>query len=503
MKRFFFERYGRAIMIVVVLFFPVSIAGAILTLLSNRNDVQEWLPESFDETKNYKTFQANFENETFVLASWDGCTLDDPRVDQLAARLTPSAKGARPGARYFQSVMTGRSVLDQLTAKPTSVPVDKAIDRLTRSLVGPDGKQTCAILTLSEEGKKHLHQTLEEIYVAAEQCGIPRESLRMGGPPVDNVAIDQEGERMLLILMVLCGGVGLGLTWWYLRDIRLTLMVFIGGVYAAALSLAVVKFTGGVMNSILLTMPSVVYTAGLACAIHMVNYYRHARAQHGLAGAPERGLKAAWLPCLLSAGTTGLGLVSLTTSELVPIRNFGMYTAVGVMATIALMYLYLPSALYLWPPPDRRAGMHDSSLLDPNHRRRMRWIGTRIIARPLLIWTVFMTVMTGSGMGLYWAKTTVNLMSLFSPDAEIIHSYRWLEENLGELVPMEVVVRMHEPSLTFLERMQLVSRIETSIREMKDDVGSTMSAATFAPDISLARSRAICGAFRDTVARTV
>ena len=48
--------------------------------------------------------------------------------------------------------------------------------------------------------------------------GIPRADIRMGGPPVDNVAIDVEGERMLLKLMGLSAVVGLTLAWWYLRD---------------------------------------------------------------------------------------------------------------------------------------------------------------------------------------------------------------------------------------------------------------------------------------------
>ena len=42
---------------------------------------------------------------------------------------------------------------------------------------------------LSDDGK--------EIEAAAKECAIPPDSLHMGGPPVDNVAIDVEGERTL------------------------------------------------------------------------------------------------------------------------------------------------------------------------------------------------------------------------------------------------------------------------------------------------------------------
>jgi uncharacterized protein len=485
MKRSFYAVFSRPIIVVVAIMFPITVWAAIQTLQTNRNDVQEWLPESFEATRDYHEFQSHFGNETFVLVSWQGCTLDDERLDKLAELLSREKNPSAPD--YFQRVISGRSLLAQLTRPPINLTRAQALKRLSGSFVGPDNRQSCAILTLSAEGKEHLREALESIYAAASgPLAIPRESVRMGGPPVDNVAIDVEGERMLLKLMFLSAVVGLGLAWWYLRDVRLTVMVFIGGVYSAAISLALVLAFGGRMDSVLLTMPSVVYTAGLSAAIHLINYYRHLRAQDQRLGAAERGVQAAWIPCLLSAGTTSIGLISLCASELVPIRKFGFYTALGVIVTLAFMFLYLPSALQLWPP----ALHHDPSIdelspLDPRHRRRMRSLAGRIVSRPFAVWIVFLSLLVGCGSGLHKAKTTINLMSLFSPDAEIIHAYRWLEEKLGPLVPMEVVVRIdkRQTNLDLLERLKLVDRVQTAIKSIPH-VGSAMSAATFAPDLS-------------------
>ncbi len=494
MNKSFFARYAWPIVLVVAIMFPITVWGAVIALQSNRNDVKEWLPESFQATKDYEEFQKHFGNETFVLVSWDGCTLDDERLGKLASLLAPAAPSDSSAAhpQYFQRVLTGPGVLEQLTTAPLNLPEPEAIARLKGSFIGPDGRQTCAILILSREGKDHLHPALDQIYeTATGQLGIARSSIRMGGPPVDNVAIDLEGERMLLKLMVLSACVGLGLAWWYLRDVRLTAMVFIGGAYSAAISLALVTALGGTINSVLLTMPSVVYTAGLSAAIHIINYYRHGRVQEGLSGAAERGVRAAWIPCLLSAGTTSLGLISLCTSQLVPIRNFGFYTAVGVIIALGFMFLYLPSALQLWPPVMHHDPQADEmSPLDPNHRRRMRRLASRIIARPMIVWAVFMVLMVVCGTGLHRVKTTINLMSLFSPDAEIIHSYRWLEEKLGALVPMEVVVRIDKSAtnLSYLERVELIANVEKAITSIPA-VGSAMSAATFAPDLTPPKRR--------------
>ncbi len=495
----FFARYSRGIILLVALAFPLVAYGSIVAMQSNHNDIKEWLPESFQETQEYNKFQRQFSNDTFVLASWDGCTLDDSRLPRFAAALEPSAQRQREKTEYFSKVITGRSVLNQLTSPPTNLSWKQAIPRLTGSLIGPDGSQTCAVLTASAFGKEHFRAMLDEVERVAVECDIPPNSLRLAGPPVDNVAIDRVSESLRQELMVLSGVLGLSLAWWYLRDVRLTAMVFVAGLYTATLCLAILAFTGGVMNSVLFTMPAVVYTAGLSAAIHVVNYYRYARADEGLEGAADRGLKAAWLPCLLSAGTTSLGLVSLCTSAIVPIKTFGLYTSIGVMSAVGLIFLFLPAALQLWPPrqADTLGTDVDYSPRNVRHRKRMRRLGVLVIARPLWVWAVFMVVLVVCGAGLHRVKTTVNLMSLFSPHAQIIESYRWLEDKVGKMAPMEVVLRLDERTckLTLVERLELTGRIQMAVEHISPQVGRTMSAVTFVPDLTPKKRGGLGGVF--------
>ena len=63
------------------------------------------------------------------------------------------------------------------------------------------------ILTLSEPAKRDLRRAIGRqlmgrplgrlLQIATIDCGIPEEELKMGGPPVDNVAIDEEGQITL------------------------------------------------------------------------------------------------------------------------------------------------------------------------------------------------------------------------------------------------------------------------------------------------------------------
>lgn len=520
----FFLRHSFKVILVVLFLLPLVSRGARKALVSNDNNVHDWLPDTYDETTDFSWFQEHFQNETFVLISWDGCTLDDPRLELLARKLVPP-QAAEPQANYgplkkpdpptwyhdlffakwlakpdtsmsgpggplFQKVETGPRLMNRMIEPPLSLTESEALKRLRGLFVGPDDKQSCAVVTLTAEGKRDLRATLNKLYsVTQDELGLPRERVRMGGPPVDNVAISVEGEKTLIRLFIPAGIVGLSLAFWCLRSVRLTTMVFSAALYAGAVSLAIVYYSGATMNAIMLTMPAVVYVAGISGAIHFANYYRDSVAESGVAGAPARALKHSWLPCTLSAGTTAAGLISLYTSDLVPIRSFGIYSAAGVLATLGLLFLFLPAWMQLWP-------MRPHSLLDgeqpkvedidlPAHWRRFlqgvlnhyRWVFVGL--------TCLMVV---CGIGLTKINTSIKLTKLFSPDAAIIHDYQWLEEKLGPLVPMEVVVRVdrNKCKLTFLERMELIKRIQDQMQDIPD-IGITMSAVTFAPSLDAKR----------------
>ena len=110
MKHTFFSRNALGLMMLVTFLLPIILLGAKITLRGNRNNVKEWLPASYKETDEYKWFQKNFANETFVLISWEGCTLQDERLKILSAKLMPDPavpQLPQKGPRLFSKMITG------------------------------------------------------------------------------------------------------------------------------------------------------------------------------------------------------------------------------------------------------------------------------------------------------------------------------------------------------------------------------------------------------------
>ncbi len=500
--------------------------GARKALESNSNKAEDWLPAAYAESADLTWFRDHFLHESFILISWDGCTLgNQEKLRLLAEKLRGETDKA--GWRWYPRVMTGPETIATLTTGPASLSNAGAIERLEGALIGPpkvgadgeslgDGSRvTCLLAYLDDrltDSNLQMRRAVERVRdIAHKECGVPLENIHMGGPPVDNITIDIEGERTLFRLAGLAGLVGISLAYICFRSKKLTAMVFWTAGASAGMGLSLVYWFGGVemlllglsqprlgtADAILMSMPAVVYVLALSGAIHFVNYYKDERIEHGQTGAVERAVGISWSPCVLAAFTTAIGLGSLATSDILPIQKFGVFTAIGVMVAVLLLYGIMPVLLHRFPPSRRvvedRASRNRKG---PAWHAPLAWFVTR---RHALTSVLCFALMAFLAFGLPKIRTSVQLLNLLDEDCDLIHDYAWLEANLGNLVPMEVVIgldpgQLRSPDekavdlaadgdharyrMTMFERAELVRKLQAQIESL-DEVSRALSAATF------------------------
>ena len=583
MKPGFYKEYGLRILFIVVFLLSFVWMGTRRTIESNSNSVEDWLPSQYQETRDYKWFLEHFPFESFIVASWEGCTLDDDRIEFFAQKLVPSqtidnyslmapsveikadlnldavsdrlsgpaaenhsdseetknAKGAvvsaEPEENYFRSVMTGPRLVRLLEQTYSKTPQmnrnpdelrEEILTRLEGTLIGPDHKSTAMIITLNtgfKGGGKKMQQLINRVKELSVECGLPdttvvrrgsvaarmvqnlkdvvreivygrnprTDALILGGPPTDNAALDMEGTRTLFRLAGICAIISLSIAIVCLRDLRLTMFVFWVAILAAGIALAMVSFTGGTCDSILLSMPALVYVLAMSGAIHMVNYYHDAIRESGLKGATEKAVAHAFSPCFFAQLTTAIGLGSLFAGKLAPITKFGFYSAVGVMMSLLLLFFYLPALLDAFPSKKFAQKHGGKGLADNEGFIAVFWtaFGRFIVKYHNAVAGVCLGLMVFFAWNLPHINTSVKMMNFFSDDAEIIAHYGWLEEKLGPLVPMELVISFDNARLPAnvygtSERLRLVNDVVKTLQtELADEVGGALSVAMFAPDL--------------------
>ncbi len=479
-------------MLLVVLSLPGMGWGVHQAFRTANNNVLQWLPEGFPETEEYNRFRAVFGSDDFAVVSWEGCTLDDPRLERFAqAVVSPvGQRSSDDSTRWFSRVITGPKAVTLLTEGPFDISRQQAVEHFQGTLIGPDGETSCAVVTLSAEGNANRTAAIRALeQVAVGQSGIPHEDLRLGGDAVINAAIDLESERAVRRWIALSWGTALAVAWLCLRNWKLTAMVLSVAVYSSGVATSLVYFTGGTMNLVLVVLPVLIYVLTLSACVHLANYYHDAVREGGPEGAPQRSLSAGWLPCALSAGTTALGLMSLSVSHVVPVRMFGLYASVGMLVGLGILVLLFPAMLETWRPTVSRP----SGARVWWRRRLLRPAARGIVRFRALILAAGLPAIALLAVGVAFVQTSIAPSRFFPEDGRWSRDAAWLQERIGAMVSFEVVLEFPKRSsaedaddpypLTILERFELVRRVGEVVRSA-DRVGGTLSPATFGPSES-------------------
>jgi predicted RND superfamily exporter protein len=348
------------------------------------------------------------------------------------------------------------------------------------------GTPVAIVIGLSDAGGAEPARTLSAIRHAAVQCGIPEETLHIGGRAVTSAELGHSIQRAAWnpdvplaqfhrrSILLASGLVGLVLAFVFLRSIRLGVLVVGTSWYATALSIGLIPLTGGQMNMVLVVMPTLLMVLALSAAIHVANYWRHS-AHENPATAVSSAFGRAWTPCVMASLTTAIGFASLCTSSLAPVRDFGIYSAIGCIITLAVVLYGLPALLKVWP-----AGRPAARDIDAVG---WKWFGMLLYRRSRLVTAVCLTVCLIAALGFQNFRTETKVIRYFADDSALVQDYQFLEENLSGITPVEIIVRFDQPMQErskFLERLEIVREVVQSVRQ-HPEISGALSLAEFQP----------------------
>lgn len=98
------------------------------------------------------------------------------------------------------------------------------------------------------------------------------------------------------------------------------------------------------INLMFLTLPTLICAIGVAQSVHMLMNWQHEYVECGSPReAARRAMEKIGTPALLCALTTAAGLIGMSTSHLKVMREFGLYSSVGVILTFVVALLAMTS----------------------------------------------------------------------------------------------------------------------------------------------------------------
>lgn len=300
-----------------------------------------------------------------------------------------------------------------------------------RILVSADGAGTALYVPLGTGAdRRALFHRIDEL-AAAEWRRLPAGQragyeLHLLGPAAAESLLGEHVLEDLMLLLPLSLLVVALIFWLWFRQLSI---VFVGLEEAAAvvvMSLGCMGMMGKGISLVTVIMPVILATYCVADTVHIGQRFQLKRRVPGRTRreAMDETLDEVLAPVVFTSGTTLAGFLAFSFSPIPPLRDFGLFCALGLLFAVVVSVFVVPSALLLsgfGGRRDRRSVAADLS--------RLLEKGMLASARhPVAVLLLTLVVSGLIGAGAFRLRIQDSWVDNFSPASPLVRSDRWFNE---------------------------------------------------------------------------
>lgn len=206
-------------------------------------------------------------------------------------------------------------------------------------------------------------------------------------------------------------------------------------------------------------LPTIMFVVGMSDVIHIMSRYV-TEIGNGMEKLPALKLtvREVGVATLLTSLTTAIGFLTLLTTAIVPIRNFGLYTAISIGLAFILAFTVLPAILLLIKKPNpvraKRVSLSWPVLL----RSLLRYV----LVHPKAILLCSAAVVAISLAGISQIKVDTTLLEDLGDKDPIVKDFQYFEQKFSGVRPFELHLVAGEGHTMYdLEVLQQIDKLET------------------------------------------
>ena len=490
---------------IFVLTFPVVAFISTLPSSSFRNDITEWGDHTSEAYQQFSDYRKEFGVNEFVVISWPGCDLDDPRVEEVTTKIETEFAG------LVQQVSNGQRAYWELRDQG-GLSETAALNRLGNVFISRDSGSTAVAFNLRQSASTDRGQVMTRLPEILRSSGVDPATANFAGLAHNLYMLDKEGLESPFRMVPLIMLVAFVLTFVFVRNIWLAFFINALGTYTGALAFNFVWLADVDMNAIIWPLPTLTMLLTVSAALHFLSYFEKA-VELVLAGdrvaadvdlldnqidsrfslqarrrISNNALRMAIKPMLCCVLTTAIGLSSLLLSSSSPVRQFGGFGTISILCAVGLLLLWFPKFLTLIRHADRIAARANNHLIEvlPQERptdKNDGWVALAAITRQFR-WSIIacsVLAIIWCSFGIPKIKTGSGLDNFFPPTHKELKDAIAVETSIGPLNSIELLLRFNDHDKNN-DRSRIKGLKALSSRIVKETpFASCVSAATFSP----------------------
>ena len=314
-------------------------------------------------------------------------------------------------------------------------------DLLKNYLISEDGKVAAILIEVSDsfnehESRESIVKQIDELQLGTDwtwhQTGLPIIRTRYVQYMIaDNITFLIPVLSMLILLLSLLfrSLVGLALP---LIVVLLTIIWTLGFMTA----------TGITINIISYIIPTLLMVVGISDSVHfLVKYYKTLHLLGDKREALTQSLQKIGTAIFLTSITTAIGFGALSMVNIEIVKEFGIFTAMGVFFAFIITVLFIPSSLML-------LGKTPKTKLEAYSRgyrvKIVKKLITIVRGHPKKIIFTGITITIIGFFGALQINPHSKLLDDLRPGNTLLEDMRLAEDKMGSVLPVEIIITVDE-----------------------------------------------------------
>ncbi|NLK07712.1 MAG: RND family transporter [Firmicutes bacterium] len=461
--------YRHSVKIIAVVLLLTALFGYQARSVGITTDLKDFFPEGHPQVITYEAVEDTFGSAEFIMVAVSAPDIFEAGTLTNIQTLTRQLEGL-DGVDRVRSLTNIEEVRGSewgIEVAPLMGNIPQGIDAVTAfrtrvlsdsmyagSIVADDG--TAALLVVEVETKADSLALADEVQKLITDYTGP-EKVYLTGTPVLNSVLAKSMTADLKILFPIVLVLVAVVLFLHFHDITGVVLPFATVLISVVWTLGVMGILGRRLSPLNAVMPVILVSLGNAYGIYVIDRYRDEVAL-GLSSsdAVKRTLTSVGMAVLMAGTTTVAGFASNITSSITQMRDFGIFTGLGVSVALMISLIFIPAVLA------HRKGGPSAPVQDLQREigfveKGLGFLAQFVTEKSTIVLAITLIFAAVAALGVPRLSTDSNFFNFFHPTSGPRQAYDFVREKFSGSESVEIVIRgdIQDPAvLTAMEKLQ-------------------------------------------------
>ena len=226
-------------------------------------------------------------------------------------------------------------------------------------------------------------------------------------------------------------------------------------------------------------IPVMLIAIGVADGIHLYSHLELFLSENPNATKKEAVMDMIhemWKPVVMTSVTTAVGFISLLTSQVYPIKYFGLFTAFGVMAAMLFSLVLIPAGIMAFGVPKRKKQKANAN----KSKVQFSYLFAEKVVKYkylIIIATGIVVIIAISGIGKVWINSS--FLEKFDKDSDIVLTDAFINEHFGGTSTLNIILEGKEKNIfKHPEILKMMDKLQDDVETLAV-VGNSFSLSDY------------------------